>query len=87
LGVIPKLTAVGTTECTAFCAKADNLNCPGTSCAEKADFWCEVSPSSCIEATRAHLQCEADKGVYSCTDSGWQQTTLGCSDFKELCTQ
>jgi hypothetical protein len=84
--VQPKLTALGTPECTAFCAKADQLDCPGSSCAENADFWCQVGPDSCVEAKRAELQCRADNGVYECTENGWQRSSSGCSNFDELCS-
>lgn len=83
--VTPKLTAKGTPECDAFCAKADALGCPGATCAEKEDFWCQVDANSCLAAKRAYLQCVADKGVFSCDANSWTQSASGCSNFKELC--
>lgn len=80
----PRISAIGTPECDAFCAKADALGCPGDSCASHEDFWCEGSPSECIEALAAKLACSVEQGDWSCDEDSWQMTS-GCPSFSELC--
>jgi hypothetical protein len=82
--VEPVVTAVGTEECQAFCAKADGLGCPGDSCKAKEDFWCTAPVGQCLEALQAQLQCETEMGTFSCDDDSWQMSAP-CGTFDELC--
>jgi hypothetical protein len=83
--VEPKLNVIGTPECDAFCAKADALGCPGDTCAERADFWCQVSANSCPAAELASLECETQNGTFSCDADSWKMSAQGCGTFSELC--
>jgi hypothetical protein len=83
--VTPRLTLVGTKECTEYCKKADALGCPGSTCAEQADFWCEVGAQQCPEQLLAQLACDTEKGVFECDANSWKMTAQGCGTFSDLC--
>jgi len=62
----------GTPECDAWCARVDELDCPGGSdCGE--DFFCriDVEDGECAESKRAYLTCGADTAMFMCTETGW----------------
>jgi hypothetical protein len=80
----PRVNAVGTPECDAWCARVTALNCGGEAMTCNASFWCEVREGDCLESTRAHLQCEAEQGTFQCQGTGWSVSS-GCSLFRDLC--
>ena len=84
LSIEPVVSAVGTPECDAFCAKADALACGGNSCKSQQDFWCTASPGECIEALEAQLQCKTEMGEFTCDGNSWQMSAP-CGTFDELC--
>lgn len=83
----PEPTVIGSEQCTAYLAKAKALHCGG----EDPDpyFFCAYGVDECAESKRADLQCEIDRGTWSCHDAGaalagWSETS-SCGRFTNLC--
>jgi len=66
--VVRAPTLIGTPECTAVCAKVDELACNGIRCPHQ---YCDVPPGSCEEQLRDYLSCAmANAAAASCAGPG-----------------